>query len=180
MKSKKKRKKSTLEQIFQTEILHSVPSAAEYNKISDSGGSQFSVKRPYDWYAIYQDKIFCVENKMHKTNQAWNYNKIADHQIERLLKAYHNGALSYVFLNVRYGLGKKRVCKLFAIHIVPFTKLCNKYKNSDRNSIPLHEFDKFDTFEYERVTNENGDKEIRWMLSEFFNSFAFHRKAINR
>jgi penicillin-binding protein-related factor A (putative recombinase) len=144
---RRKLKRSRLEIRLQTEMLHSVPSTCHYVKIPDMPktlGSKFLVKKPYDCFILYKGNVYCVETKMHKSACAWPYKKITSHQINSLKKAYNNRALSYVFLNVRYGRGKQRVCKLFAIHIVPFTKLYNKYVNSDRQSIPLHEFDKLE------------------------------------
>ncbi len=183
MAVKKKRKKSVLEQAFQKEILHSVPSGSHYEKIPDMPRSKFTrflVNKPYDWYCLYKNKWFCVENKVWKFHNAWPYEKIAEHQIEKLYEAYKNGALSYVFLNIRYGRSKKRVCKLFAIHIIAFEKLYVRYVKSDKKSIPLIEFEHFDTFDYERVVNDNGDKEIRWKLDVFFNNNVFHKKAIRK
>ncbi len=165
---------SKLEQVFQTEIKRSIPEKSHYQKIPDMPRfkkSRFIPKKPYDCYCINNGITYLIENKVHKIHTAWSISKIQDHQIEGLLEAENagkNNAFSFVFINVRYGLGKKRTCYIIVIHILDFLKEIDKCKRLKRKSIPICEFEKYNMIGCYRMKMKTGESLLFWQLDLFF------------
>jgi penicillin-binding protein-related factor A (putative recombinase) len=170
---KKKHKKSRLELVFQKEIKRSIPKESHYLKIPDMPRfkkSRFISKKPYDWYCIYNGFTFCIENKVHRVTTAWELRRIKEHQVESLVEAEEAGkgnVFSFVFINIRYGLGKNRICYIAVIHILDFLKEIERCKRLERVSIPVAELEKYRKIDYYRKVVDKNNL-LFWDMEYFF------------
>lgn len=177
-----------MEAALQTELRRSIPTGAHFHKISDSpifsgNRMRFTLPKPYDWYCGFKSNFYAIENKVHKVSQAWAVSKIQDHQIAALSEVYQNNKpgqnnfRAYVFMNIRYGLGKKRVNHIFGIHIKPFLQLLLKMERKGRKSIPLDEFERFKKIRCYREKQDDGQSLLYWNLGLFFEDDEFHKES---
>lgn len=104
-----------LESDFNSIVVRSLNQQGGYGyKIPDTF-SVYSHQRntaPYDIFGYYNGKFVCCESKWLQKPQAFNLNRLEDHQITNLIKAYElmrGNGISLFVIGVDYGKGDKRV-----------------------------------------------------------------------
>ena len=113
-----------------------------------SAKSRFIPAKPYDIYALFQGRFYAMELKLKTKLGGFSFEGVTEWQINNLLEAKENGALSYVVINYRVnkisprqqktnGITDKRINKAFLIDITSFMTLD---KTSSSKSIPFRSF----------------------------------------
>lgn len=143
---------------------------------ADRSQMRFIPPKPFDGFMIHKGRPICVEFKMVKKKEAFPFNKVADHQVENLLKAKNALGFGLLIINYRYEYyehGKdekiltKKVNVAFIIEIEAF--LHWKIVLKDRKSIP---FDNMITLDrITRIPNPNGKGRI-WDIEKMVNLFT--------
>jgi len=73
---------------------------AFYHKLPDTLG--VGGKRPFDAFIIDGGVTYAIEFKLHKKHTAFSLAKIEPHQIENLQLAQANGAVSTIYIGIRF------------------------------------------------------------------------------
>ena len=72
----------------------------------------FHSKNPYDVYGLYGGKFWAWESKWMNKPQSFNFNRLEEHQIDNLIKAYElmkGNGISVFAIGIDYGRADKRV-----------------------------------------------------------------------
>lgn len=109
------------EKYFQQEIRNSVVSLysdAFFHKFTDVVGIRFVHRKPFDCIIFKDGQLTALELKQIKTGGRFSFLRIAEHQIENLVKIEKCGGKSFIVINYRFlhDDGYK-VNKVFAIRI---------------------------------------------------------------
>lgn len=130
---------------FAAEIMHSFKQQfknCHYNNIPDSiynPAGRFNPTKKYDAYCFYKKKFIALEYKLHKTQQAFDFNHVTVLQLNDLQEVIDNGGTAYVVLGIRY----KNIRKAFFISVSEYIFTKNYCISQNRKSIPLILFDKY-------------------------------------
>lgn len=129
-----------------------------YYKIPDAFGMQrFSPKKPFDAIIIYRGKTICIENKLDKSVNSFNFNKIKGHQYEGLQKAKDSGAECFFFINHR----NKKTNKIYITDVKRIQEL-----SKDLPSIQYGWLADYCWAVLEKIKNPNGKGRI-WDIKRF-------------
>lgn len=152
-----------LESDFNSIVVRSLKESNGYGyKIPDT----FSIytkqrsQAPYDLFGYSQGKFICCESKWLPKPQAFNLNRLEDHQIENLIKAYEilrENCISLFLIGVDFGRNDKRVFywKNKDLYIIQDRKI-NKNNILKKEFESLHNFlpIKKGLFEISNIINE--------------------------
>jgi len=138
-----------------------------YNKIPDSGNAQrFSVKKPFDAWAVFDGTVIAMEFKMHKSSRAWAFDHVKEHQLDGLFHVSDSGGCGCVILNVRY----KGYNRAFVIDVYRFTEECKHYcRELNRKSFPLSEIESL----WAEIPRNKGNKEYPWDIKKLFQEIEY-------
>lgn len=104
-----------LESDFNSIVTKSFNSQGGYGfKIPDERSTitGFHSKNPYDVYGLYGGKFWAWESKWMNKPQSFNFNRLEEHQIDNLIKAYElmkGNGISVFAIGIDYGRADKRV-----------------------------------------------------------------------
>lgn len=137
---------------------------------------RFTPPKPFDGFMIHKGRPFCLEFKMVKKKEAFPFNKVADHQIEELLRCQKAGGVGLLLINYRfeyYGhtkdsskIMKKKFNRVIILEIGAFLELKNAL---DRKSLPI---ENLRSFEYIiRIPNPNGKGRI-WDMGKLVEMYG--------
>lgn len=90
--------------------LHHHP-ACHYVKIPDTirtNEARFAPPKPYDCFAIFQGKTYCMELKLMTKLRAFPFKAVTDGQVNNLLEAHQNGAVAFIAINYRIKMTDKQ------------------------------------------------------------------------
>jgi len=62
---------------------------------------RFNPVKPYDFYAIYQDRFFAMELKLKTQLEGFSFKDVTEGQLNNLKEAKENGACSLIVINYR-------------------------------------------------------------------------------
>jgi len=112
-----------------------------------SAASRFIPPKPYDIYVMVDHAFLAMELKLKTRLGGFSFKEVTEWQVNNLLEAKNNGAISYVVINYRasvterqqkkYGLQGKRFNAVFVIEIDNFNYFD---KNLPSKSIPFEWF----------------------------------------
>jgi len=164
----KRKKKSRLESVFQNEMrrsfLHFYPKCFYY-KIPDGirmgDWSSFIPPKPFDAFCSIDRINLAIEYKVHKVHTAWSLSALTESQLEGLESADKNAFYGFVLLNVRHGLGKVRVDKVYIIHISSVKRLM---KNGVK-SIKFDDLEKYKQLKKIKLTDDTVGWDVRELIS---------------
>lgn len=118
-------------------------------------------KKPFDTFFSTAGKFYALEFKAHVKTTAWPLNEVKEHQIKGLIKAARGGYVSWIFLNVRYGIGNGR--KNF-VRIITVKEYC-EWIDKGIKSLTIKQLENQDCI-YKQKIEEIG--ESLWPLNNLF------------
>ena len=103
-----------LEKDFNNLIVKSLNTQGGFGfKIGDQGSTitGYHQKNPYDLFGYYRGRFVCCESKWLKKPAAFNLNRLEDHQIANLIKAYEmvDNCIALFMIGIDFGRNDKRV-----------------------------------------------------------------------
>ena len=136
-----------------------------YYKIPDAHTMErFTPQKPFDAFIMYQGNFFALEFKMSKMKN-FQIDKIKEHQILGLEKAFLNGGFGAILINFR--MSEEKINRTFAITTEQWKKIIALEELASRKSIPYSFFEDLKSkalvFEVERL-HLGEPKKLHWHI----------------